>query len=104
MLYVVTIKGTMLPDRVKQFPQGLIPDVVKQVYTMEAENDKQISEAVAQWTNTIVAMQGMLIRDDPYHADDSKPSTARKWFPLHMIAFLSAEVEKIAMREGALIQ
>ena len=103
MLYVVTIKGTMLPERVKEF-NGLIPDIVRQVHTVEVESEKQLSEIVMQLTTNIVNVQGMLIRDDPYHADFSKPSTARKWFPMHMIAFLSAEVEKIPIQEGILVQ
>jgi hypothetical protein len=103
MLFVVTIKGALLPERVKQF-NGLIPDVVRQVHTIEVVDLKQVAELVMQLTNNIVGMQGMLVHDDPYHQDTSKPTTARKWFPMHMIAFLSAEVEQIPVQEGLPIQ
>jgi hypothetical protein len=104
MLVVITIKGTMLPEKVKQFPPGFIPDVVRQVHTAEVEGLKQVAEIVMQLTTGIVGTQGMLVHDDPYHQDLSKPTTARKWFPMHMIAFLSAEVEQIPTQEGILVQ
>lgn len=104
MLVVVTLKGTMLPEKIKQFPPGFIPDVVRQVHTVEVENLRQAAEAVMQITTNIISVQGMLIHDDPYHQDNSKPTTARKWFPMHMIAFLSAEVEQIPVQEGILVQ
>ena len=108
MFVVVTIKAPLLPEKRKQFVDGkgemYLPEIARQVYQVEAENDHQLVEIVQALTTSIVQMQGMLVKDDPYHSDESKPTTARKWIPMHMLGYLAAEVEKIPVQEGIKVQ
>ncbi len=93
MDYLVKMQGHM---DMQKCPRDL-PEIALQVFIVsDVESKKQLVETIQQYLNAIVVMQGMLIRDDPYSIlDPSILDIKRKWIPMHMIAYINAEVKEI---------
>jgi hypothetical protein len=99
MHYLVTLTGHVDQNkRPKDFPEK-----IHQVFMEEVENPKELVERIAGYTQAIIVMHGMLVRDDPYAPQDSrKLTTDRKWVPMHMLTHLSVSV--IEARGGVMPQ
>ena len=93
MDYLVKMKGHM--DMTK-CPRDLPPIALQVCVVQDVTSKRQLVDEIQKYLNTIVLMQGMLIRDDPYGVlDPSVLDTKRKWIPMHMIAYINTEVQEI---------
>jgi predicted regulator of amino acid metabolism with ACT domain len=93
MEYLVSIIGRVVPS--KRLGTDL-PDELRQVYNFEVESPLQLIEVVMKLTKNIIDMQGMIVKDDPFSEDATVTlTTDRKWVPMHMIAYLSAKIERV---------
>ena len=93
MEFLVKLIGRLRPDIKKLVPE--LPDELVQMYNVEAADRRELSQAIEAFTVRIIQMQGMLVKDDPMNEDNTKYTTERKWVPMHMIAYLRAEVKDV---------
>jgi hypothetical protein len=89
---VLTIIGHI---DVHKRPQGF-PEVIKQVVHVDVETKQQLLQQIEGFTNAIINMQGMAVRNDPAALQDfSKLDLERMWVPMHMITHINAEIVAI---------
>ena len=72
-----------------------LPERIMQVYTVKTGDKKELSQFIEHHTIPIIQMQGMLAKDDPTQDDMTQFKADRKWIPMHMIAYLVAEVTEL---------
>ena len=112
MEYLVKVIGRLVDDKRPSHIEAIkgratlvyeLPESISQVFLFSAEDRKELSQLIEKATLPIIQMQGMLAKNDPGHDDMTKLSTDRKWVPIHMIAYIHAEVTEITGGESPLV-